>query len=183
MDTQFFMELDTPLGGSNDLEEKGDPIGDVSSESEGPSDVEDDAPGQKHVRKNSVDKLEMPAHKGDTMPPSRAKPDVTYQQLKMKYMRSLRFTDDELKAIRIRERRNTISSFPQASQSMPLAVPSPGLPIQPPKRAEGQDPATASMYSQSAVGQFVPPHELVTHDDTFSVWNFEQKKVVAKHAV
>jgi len=100
------------------------------------------------------------------------KETASYHQVKMKYMRSLNFTPEELKSLRMRGRERSMSV--PMGQSMPIPVS--GL--------HGPDMSSISAsLSEVDDAPFVPPHELVRHDDTFSVWHYEQKKIASKDAV
>jgi len=99
----------------------------------------------------------------------------SYQHLKMKYMRSLNFTPEELKSIKMRGRERSQTISLPLGQSMPIPV-SGGM--------HGLDESrlSSSVYDGDDM-TFVPPHELVRHDETFSVWHYEQKKIASKEAV
>lgn len=104
----------------------------------------------------------------------------SYHQVKMKYMRSLNFTPEELKSLRMRGReRSQTVSFP-LGQSMPIPVAGLG-------HGNGGfgGKLSSSVYDgdDATSSSFVPPHELVKHDETFSVWHYEQKKIASKEAV
>lgn len=100
-----------------------------------------------------------------------------YNAIKMKYMQTLNIpvpsADPGADTSPSIGRRNRTISAPVASlaKSMPLAVPS--------NQSDNRDWKMArSVYGD----QFIPPHEMVKHD-TFSVWQYEQRKYAANKAV
>jgi hypothetical protein len=109
----------------------------------------------------------------------------SYQHLKMKYMRSLNFTPEELKSLRMKGRDRSQSVTLPLGHSMPIPV-SGGI-NEGPFSNGGLTAAgfglSASVCDTEEDQDFVPPHELVRHDDTFSVWHYEQKKIASKDAV
>lgn len=102
----------------------------------------------------------------------------SYHHLKMKYMRSLNFTPEELKSLRMRGRDRSQSVTLPLGQSMPIPVSGGTTP-------NGTDSRlSSSVYEGDDYSStFVPPHMLVRHDETFSVWHYEQKKIASKDAV
>jgi len=102
----------------------------------------------------------------------------SYHQVKMKYMRSLNFTPEELKSLRMRGRERSQTVSLPLGQSMPIPVA--GI-----HGGNGLSGArlSSSVYDGDDGMSFVPPHELVRHDETFSVWQYEQKKIASKEAV
>jgi len=101
--------------------------------------------------------------------------DFSYQNIKMKYMRTLKIPVEEkpqTKSAPRKERRERSVSVPCVAQSMPLTVPSGPL-------GEKGD----WKIGQSYYGQFIPPHEMVKHTDTFSVWQYERRKSAADNAL
>jgi len=184
MDTQFYMELEAPLGENafkTDL-----PITAVHnfepSSQDASSGHRNDVELKSYVPSSSL--LPTPSllsaslytaapdlgpttETGGGLPPAASR-NNTYQQLKLKYMRSLN--------MQVPMGRGPISST-QLSQSMPIPTRAP-VPI--PKKTD----KTRESESAEEDTKFIPPHELVNHGDTFSVWHYEQRKrVAAKEAV
>jgi len=97
--------------------------------------------------------------------------DFSYQNIKMKYMRTLKIPVEEKPQTKSSPKRRERSvSVPCVAQSMPLTVPL-------------GDKKGDWKIGQSYYGQFIPPHEMVKHTDTFSVWQYERRKLAADNAL
>jgi hypothetical protein len=101
-----------------------------------------------------------------------------YNKYKTKYLQNLHF-DEEIRRDLIRRRSVSLplSSTASLPSSAPLAVP-----------AARQGENTHQEHEEGGEGwlsssSFVPPHQLVHKEITFSVWQYEQKKMAAKHAL
>jgi hypothetical protein len=102
-----------------------------------------------------------------------------YNAIKLRYMKTLNIPvpvsnvpTNENSSPSMARRNRTVSAPPtNLAKSMPLAVPN--------NVSENRDwKMERSVYGD----EFIPPHELVKHD-TFSVWQYEQRKYAANKAV
>eukprot|EP01087_Luapelamoeba_hula_P003534 TRINITY_DN1334_c0_g1_i1.p1 TRINITY_DN1334_c0_g1~~TRINITY_DN1334_c0_g1_i1.p1 ORF type:complete len:279 (-),score=36.68 TRINITY_DN1334_c0_g1_i1:182-1018(-) len=108
----------------------------------------------------------------------------SYHQLKMKYLRSLNINLPNDRPPPQRTGRDRGVSMPPAfgsssSHTMPMAVPI---------KSDIETTQLAAPPPTVPVGTvidapFVPPHELVNHADSFSLYHYNQRKQGAKHAV
>ncbi|KAL6058669.1 hypothetical protein QOT17_014704 [Balamuthia mandrillaris] len=184
----------------------------------------DSAPGQRNrakVSSSSSSSFEDddPSSTSTTSATAADKP-VNYYQLKMKYLRSLNFDQQEIEKKQReqhRQRSQTIS-FPMmmtTAKPVPIPIPIPSATTtsssssshnnnnnnanktsgtsatssQSSRRrsnygnnVEGEEDLSSANSSAEMEPQFIPPH-MVPKEETFSVWQYERKKVVARDAV